>query len=198
MADKDTSAQSKKTLETLLQQKKFARLAMTLGIKAIHVSERDNQITNLPKKTNEFVGTWSIEGLREEGIAPAEMGWGTHEEAPPVFSTFPPTGLKNQLFLSQMGMNTWVRSWVPHTEIVGMVIRHAEAFSIADALTVSENGVPVYRPTVHYAYMPCNETLTSLHELRCRNYVLQDKLRIMSDEIIGGQFRGHGQQHTDA
>jgi len=34
--------------------------------------------------------------------------------------------------------------------------------------------------------MPCNETITSLYELRCRNYDLQKNLRIMNDEIIEG------------
>jgi len=85
-----------------------------------------------------------------------------------------------------MGMNTWVRSWVPYCEIIGMVVRHAEAFSISDKLTVWDNGKPVYRPTVHYAYMPCNETMASLHELRARNYELQPAQRIMNDEIIKG------------
>lgn len=180
------SKQNKKILDTLIRQKRFSQLAMKLGIKVIHISERDTQVTNQPKRLNEFVGTWSIEGLREEGIAPAEMGWGTHEKDVPMYATFPPYGPKNQIFLSQMGMNTWVRSWVPDTEIIGMVIRHAEAFSISDYLTISEKGKVIYRPTVHYAYMPCNETLTSLHELRSRNYELQDNLRIMSDEITSG------------
>jgi homospermidine synthase len=185
-SEKETTKQNKKILEGLIRQKKFSQLAMKLGIKVIHISEKDNQITKQPKKLNEFVGTWSIEGLREEGIAPAEMGWGTHEKEVPMFATFPPYGPRNQIFLSQMGMNTWVRSWVPETEIIGMVIRHAEAFSISDYLTVYEKGKVIYRPTVHYAYMPCNATLTSMHELRCRNYELQDNLRIMSDEIIRG------------
>ena len=85
-----------------------------------------------------------------------------------------------------MGMNTWVRSWVPHQEIIGMVIRHGEAFSISDKLTIWKNGKAIYRPTVHYAYMPCHETISSLHELRGRNYELQPSLRIMSDEITAG------------
>jgi homospermidine synthase len=176
----------KKRLGRLVQEKDFARLSMALGVKVIHISERDTQITDNPKEVNEFVGTWSIEGLREEGISPAEMGWGTHEKEIPLMYTVPPFGPRNQIFLSQMGMNTWVRTWIPHEEIVGMVIRHAEAFSISDKLTVWRKGVPVYRPTVHYAYMPCNETIASLHELRCRNYELQERLRIMNDEIISG------------
>ncbi|MFA6320920.1 MAG: saccharopine dehydrogenase C-terminal domain-containing protein [Candidatus Omnitrophota bacterium] len=185
--DATTPKKTAKTLEKLLQEKDFARLSMALGVKVIHCSERDTQITNRPKEVDEFVGTWSIEGLREEGISPAEMGWGTHEKEIPLMTNYPESGPKNQVFLSQMGMNTWVRSWIPNQEIIGMVIRHGEAFSISDNLTVWKNGRAVYRPTVHYAYMPCHETLSSLYELRCRNYELQPKLRIMSDEITGGE-----------
>ncbi|MFA6078264.1 MAG: saccharopine dehydrogenase C-terminal domain-containing protein [Candidatus Omnitrophota bacterium] len=185
--DKTTQKKDVKIIEKMIRDRKFASMAMKLGVKVIHISERDTQVSNVPKKVNEFVGTWSIEGLREEGIAPAELGWGTHEKTAPVLSSFPPYGPRNQIFFSQMGMNTWVRSWVPHQEIVGMVIRHAEAFSISDDLTVWENGKVVYRPTVHYAYMPCDDTIASLHELRARNYELQPKLRIMGDEITSGE-----------
>jgi homospermidine synthase len=185
--DKNIEKKQRKKLVRLIRIKNFARLAMALGIKVIHISERDTQITHRTKEVDEFVGTWSIEGLREEGISPSEMGWGTHEKELPLLYSTPPYGPRNQIFLSQMGMNTWVRTWVPHQEIVGMVIRHAEAFSISDHLTVWRKGVPIYRPTVHYAYMPCNETIASLHELRCRNYELQEKQRIMSDEIIRGE-----------
>jgi len=185
--DSHLSTKIKRRIKDCLAAKVFSYLAKALGVKVIHISEHDTQITNQPKKFNEFVGTWSIEGLREEGIAPAEMGWGTHETNIPLFATFPPSNNKNQIFLSQMGMNTWVRSWVPNEEIIGMVIRHAEAISISNHLSVKEKGKIIYCPTVHYAYMPCNETITSLHELRCRNYDLQKKLRIMSDEITEGE-----------
>ncbi|OGR85334.1 MAG: homospermidine synthase, partial [Elusimicrobia bacterium GWF2_52_66] len=186
LRDNSFSRKLKDRLADCLKIKNFACLAKELSVKVIHISEHDTQITNKPKRHNEFVGTWSIEGLREEGIAPAEMGWGTHETDMPLFSTFPPSGGRNQIFLSQMGMNTWVRSWVPSEEIIGMVIRHAEAISISDYLTVREKGKVIYCPTVHYAYMPCNETLTSLYELRSRNCHLQKRLRIMSDEIVEG------------
>jgi len=186
LRDKAVQKKSKKAIERYLHERKYENLAMEAGIKVIHCSERDTQITNRPKMVDEFVGTWSIEGLREEGIAPAEMGWGSHEKELPPLSNVPPYGPKNQIFLSQMGMNTWVRSWIPYQEIIGMVIRHGEAFGISDRLTVWKNGKAVYRPTVHYAYMPCHETLSSLHELRCRSYELQPALRIMTDEIISG------------
>jgi homospermidine synthase len=187
MGDKTTHKREAAQLEHFIHTKDFARLAKALGVKVIHVSERDTQITQRPKEVDEFVGTWSIEGLREEGVAPAEMGWGTHEKELPPNAALPDCGPGNQIFLSQMGMNTWVRSWIPYQEIIGMVIRHGEAFTISDKLTVWRNGKPVYRPTVHYAYMPCHETLASLHELRCRSYELQPKCRIMSDEITKGE-----------
>ncbi|MEI8344903.1 MAG: saccharopine dehydrogenase NADP-binding domain-containing protein, partial [Candidatus Omnitrophota bacterium] len=177
----------KAAIERSLKSQDFPRLSMHLGVKVIHVSERDTQLTNKPKQVDEFVGTWSIEGLREEGTAPSEIGWGTHEPRLPELAHEAPYGPKNQIFLSQMGMNTWVRSWVPDQEIIGMVIRHAEAFSISDRLTVSRGGRVLYRPTVHYAYMPCDATIASLLELRSRNYEVQPQQRIMNDEITGGE-----------
>jgi len=169
-----------------LKARQFNQLARHLGVKVIHCSERDTQITDQSKQAAEFVNTWSIEGFREEGTTTAEMGWGTHEKELPAFGHEHPEGPKNQICLARMGINTWVRSWVPHFTIHGMVVRHGEAFTISDSLTVWENGRPVYRPTVHYAYYPCDAAIASLQELRGNDYELQPKLRIMNDEITSG------------
>ncbi|OGW82366.1 MAG: homospermidine synthase [Omnitrophica bacterium RIFCSPHIGHO2_02_FULL_51_18] len=174
-------------LEKALCDGDFARLAQVAGVKTIHISERDTQITNRPKEVNEFVNTWSIEGFFEEGVAPAELGWGTHERYVPRNAYFHKVGPKNQICLSSVGMKTWVRSWVPGGEITGMVIRHGEAFSISDRLTVWENGDAVYRPTVHYAYCPSDSAINSLHELEMRQFKLQEKQRILNDEITSGR-----------
>ncbi|MEI8345003.1 MAG: saccharopine dehydrogenase C-terminal domain-containing protein, partial [Candidatus Omnitrophota bacterium] len=174
-------------IEQALAGKDFAKLAQLEGVKVIHISERDTQITGDPKKENEFVNTWSIEGFYEEGVAPAEMGWGTHERFVPPDAHFHKSGPKNQICLATTGMKTWVRSWVPCGEITGMVIRHGEAYSLSDRLTVWQDGTAVYRPTVHYAYCPSDSAINSLHELEMRQYRLQEKQRIMSDEIIGGR-----------
>ena len=174
-------------LEKALAGKNFAALAQLADVKVIHISERDTQITDRPKRVNEFVNTWSIEGFFEEGVAPAELGWGTHERYVPENAFFHKTGPKNQICLSTLGMKTWVRSWVPCGEITGMVIRHGEAFSISDRLTVWKNGKAVYRPTVHYAYCPADVAVNSLHELEMREFKLQEEQRIMSDEITDGE-----------
>ena len=99
-------------LENAMETKNYAQLAYLLGIKTIHISERDTQLTKDPKKVNEFVNTWSIEGLAEEGVAPAEMGWGTHERDLPrgVYFHQENQGPCNQVCLETKGMNTWVNS----------------------------------------------------------------------------------------
>ncbi len=61
----------------------FARLSQATGTKVVHISERDTQVSSRPKAMDEFVNTWSIEGFFEEGTAPAELGWGTHERRLP-------------------------------------------------------------------------------------------------------------------
>jgi homospermidine synthase len=174
-------------LKKYLAEGNFAKLAQLTGVKVIHISERDTQITDQPKRVNEFVNTWSIEGFREEGVAPAEMGWGTHEKKLPKGAHFHKYGPGNQICLSQMGIKTWVRSWVPCGETRGMVVRHGEAFTISDHLTVWEKNKPVYRPTVHYAYCPANEAINSLLELEMRGFDLQKDQRILGDEIIDGR-----------
>ncbi|MDA0834603.1 MAG: saccharopine dehydrogenase NADP-binding domain-containing protein [Planctomycetota bacterium] len=179
---------SLREIEEAASVRDFPRLAMLLGVRIIHISEWDTQYSERRKKVNEFVNTWSIEGLYEEGIAPAEMGWGTHERYYPRGTERHRLGPRNQICLQSMGINTWVRSWVPSGEIAGMVIRHGEAFSISDRLTVwNDDGKALYRPTVHYAYHPCKDALKSLEELRQRNYQRQSADRIMGDEIASGR-----------
>jgi len=166
--------------------RRFNHLARELGVKVIHCSERDTQIGNRPKAMDEFVNTWSVEGFREEGTMTAELGWGTHERELPEFAYEHADGPGGQICLARMGINTQVASWVPGGPIVGMVVRHGEAFTITDHLTVREHGRAVYRPTMHYAYCPSDAAIASLWELRGREYEIQPRERIMYDEIVCG------------
>ncbi len=184
-------------IEALIADNAFAALAQALGVRVIHCSEWDSQRASVAKSPDEFVGTWSVHGCWDEAISQSEIGWGTHEKQLPASAVAPEHGPGNQIILSQRGLNTWVRSWVPNQEIVGMVVTHGESFTISHALTVREENVVVYRPTVHYAYLACNDTMTSLHELRCRNYELHPRSRILTDEIesgmdlVGALIMGH-------
>jgi homospermidine synthase len=70
-------------IEKALKAQDFPNLARLEGIKVIHISERDSQITDKYKRPNEFVNTWSIDGFFHELKLFSEMGWGTHERTQP-------------------------------------------------------------------------------------------------------------------
>src|SRR6516162_1358479 len=186
LAEKKFSGLQSEKIAHHAKARNFNHLAHELGVKVIHCSERDTQITDQPKQVDEFANTWSVEGFREEGTTTAEMGWGTHEKELPALAFEHKEGPRNQICLAQMGINTWVASWVPDYSIQGMVVRHGEAFTISDRLTVWKNGKAVYRPTVHYAYCPADVAIASLNELRGYDYKLQPKARILNDEITSG------------
>ena len=162
LSDKKVKGETAEQISQLMADRAFNLLAMKLGVKVIHCSERDTQLSDRPKRVNEFVNTWSVEGFHEEGITTAEMGWGTHERELPPLAYEHDEGPRNQICLARMGINTWVRSWVPNDSIRGMVVRHGEAYTISDRLTVWEGDKPLYRPTVHYAYCPCDAAIASL------------------------------------
>ena len=165
----------------------WATLARQLGIKAIHVAERDTQMASHRKQHGEFVNTWSIDGFVGEGMQPAELGWGSHEKHLPPEGRKHGFGCDAAIYLDRPGISTRVRSWTPSEgPFHGFLITHSESVSLADYLTLRENGEVVYRPTVHYAYHPCDDAVLSIHEIVGKNLRLQANKRIIRDEIVSG------------
>ena len=186
-ADKKVKGAAAKKIAALSAAGQFNELAQALGVKVIHIAERDTQITNIPRRPGEIVNTWSVSGLFEEGIAPTEIGWGTHETGSGGWKF--DEGPQNQIILPRCGIDTWVRSWVPSGPIHGMVIRHGEAFTMSEHLTLKDplTGLPIYRPTVHYAYQPCDSAVASILELQASGYEMGFDERILNQEITAGQ-----------
>ncbi|WP_431858903.1 homospermidine synthase [Azospirillum sp.] len=165
----------------------WAALAKQLDVKVIHVAERDTQVANQPKKVGEFVNTWSIDGFVSEGCQPAELGWGSHEKALPPDGHRHEFGSDAAIYLLRPGASTRVRTWTPlEGPFHGFLITHSEAISTADYYTVKEGGTVTYRPTVHYAYHPCDDAVKSVHEFAGKNWNLQPSKRLMMDEIVSG------------
>lgn len=165
----------------------WGRLAEAIGVKAIHIAERDTQVAALPKLPGEFVNTWSIDGFFSEGSQPAELGWGTHERHFPADGREHEAGSRAAIYLLRPGAATRVRSWTPlEGPYLGFLITHGESISIADYLTVHDGGQARYRPTCHYAYHPCDDAVLSLHELGGKNWELQTRKRLIVDEITAG------------
>jgi homospermidine synthase len=178
----------------------WARLMMALGVKVIHVAERDTQAAMVPKAVGEFVNTWSIDGFVAEGCQPAELGWGTHELTFPADGSRHEAGSGAAIFLNRPGAGTRVRTWTPREgPFHGFLVTHSESISTADYFTVRDgNGEALFRPTVHYAYHPCDDAVLSVHELAGKDWVQQDRQRLMMDEIVSGTdelgvlLMGHG------
>jgi homospermidine synthase len=165
----------------------WAKLAQSLGVKVIHIAERDTQIANVAKQRGEFVNTWSIDGFVGEGCQPAELGWGTHEVTLPADGLHHEFGCDAAIYLTRPGASTRVRTWTPmEGPFHGFLITHNEAISIADYFTLGDKGAVSYRPTVHYAYHPCDDAVLSIHELAGKNWEMQKRQRLMQDEIISG------------
>ncbi|MBM3644923.1 MAG: homospermidine synthase [Alphaproteobacteria bacterium] len=166
----------------------WGRLARRLGIKTIHIAERDTQVSNHPKEVGEFVNTWSIDGFVSEGTQPAEMGWGTHEKALPPDGRRHAFGCDAAIYLNRPGLLTRVRTWTPlEGPFHGFIITHNESISIADYFTLREGKRAVYRPTVHYAYHPCDQAIMSMHEIAGKNLRQQKRQRLIVDEIVSGR-----------
>src|ERR1700674_5728764 len=76
---------------------------------------------------------------------------------------------------SEMGWGTHERNFPRDGK------RHDSGCLVAMYLTQ-----PAYRPTVHYAYHPCDSAVMSVYELAGRNYVQQERQRILMDDIVSG------------
>lgn len=143
----------------------WARLMRDLGVKGVHVAERDTQRSSRPKRVGTFVNTWSVEGFISEGLQPAELGWGTHERWFPEDGHRHEAGCRAAIWLDRPGAITRVHSWCPTAgPQYGFLITHNEAISIADYYTLGDPATPEFRPTCHYAYHPCDDAVLSLHE----------------------------------
>ena len=165
----------------------WSRLADELGLKVIHIAERDTQVATIPKEPGEFVNTWSIDGFVSEGSQPAELGWGTHERHFPEDGRRHNFGCDAAIYLLRPGAATRVRSWTPlEGPYHGFLITHGESISIADYLTLRDGDRVLSRPTCHYAYHPCDDAVLSLHEFAGKNWRLQNRKRLMMEEITGG------------
>lgn len=166
----------------------WGRLMQRLGVKGIHIAERDTQRARDPKPRGVFVNTWSVEGFVAEGLQPSELGWGTHERHLPPEGREHDFGCGAAIYLTRPGAGTRVRSWTPTARSQhGFLVTHNESISIADYFTLRDGDRVVYRPTCHYAYHPCDDAVLSLHEIAGNQWRMQEEWRILDEhDIVDG------------
>lgn len=168
-------------------QSQWAQLANKLDIKVIHIAERDTQVTNKAKRPGEFVNTWSVDGFISEGSQPAELGWGTHERHLPVDGQHHDFGSQCAIYINRPGASTKVRTWTPQSgSFHAFLITHSESISISNYLTLQDDTTLHYRPTVHFAYHPCEDAVLSVNEFAGKEWQQQPQQRLLFDEIVDG------------
>ena len=166
-------------------REEWGRFAQKLGVKGVHIAERDTQRSKRPKPRDVFVNTWSVEGFVSEGMQPAELGWGTHEKWMPANGRTHAEGCQAAIYLLQPGANTRVRSWCPTSgPQYGFLVTHNESISIADYFTLRASDKVAYRPTCHYAYHPANDAVLSLHEMFGAEGKMQSSWHILDENEI--------------
>jgi homospermidine synthase len=165
----------------------WAALMQSLGVKGVHIAERDTQVSARAKPVGTFVNTWSVDGLLSEGYQPAELGWGSHEKKLPPLGYGHDFGGQYAIWIDRPGADTRVRSWCPTAGAqFGYLVTHNESLSISDYYTVGSGPRPAFRPTCHYAYHPCNDAILSLHEINGAGVLPQEKHILTEEEITSG------------
>jgi homospermidine synthase len=181
-------------------REEWAGLMQRVGVKGIHIAERDTQRSKNPKPPGVFVNTWSVEGFIAEAVQPSELGWGTHEKWMPPNAHGYETGCQSAIYLLQAGAETKVRSWCPTPgPQYGFLVTHNESISLSDYFTVrDESGKALYRPTCHYAYHPPNDAVLSLHEMfgnagrpQTEHHILEEGEIVDGIDELGVLLYGH-------
>lgn len=166
----------------------WAELACRLGIRVIQVAERDGQVADMPAARGHFYNTWSVDGFLAEAMQYAELGWGTHETGLPESGRRHSSRDDCAIYLDSHGAEVRVRSWVPAAgEQWAYLITHHEAISMADLLTLrSPEGIPMFRPTVYYAYRPSPLTCASMDHWTSDGLADPTGKTILADHLVEG------------
>jgi len=168
----------------------YAELAKLMGLKTVHISEKDTQIINKPKRENEYVNTWASDSISwyDEAFGFLEISWGTHESKLPDNVN---TALSNdyQIIINGVGCETFAHTYAPVSKnVLGMLIRHEESYTICRALTLKDSTNKItYKPSVYYIYKPNDSAVASTMEARANNNQVQPTGRLMTDDIVEGR-----------
>lgn len=168
----------------------YAELAQLMGLKTVHISEKDTQIINKPKRENEYVNSWASDSISwyDEAFGFLEISWGTHESKLPDNIKLE---LSNdyQIIINGVGCETFAHTYTPISKnVLGMLIRHEESYTICKALTLKDSTNKItYKPSVYYIYKPNDSAVASTMEARANNNQVQPTGRLMADDIVEGR-----------
>ena len=164
----------------------LAEMAFTLGLKAIHIAERDTQTTNKALLPNQFRNTWSCHGFMSELFQKTEISVGSHELD--LGNAIEHCSKYGKAVLNTRGAESNLKSWVRSCgEQLTLALTHHESLSISDMLeSISDSDS--YRPTVVYAYRPSDVAYNSAMEYRFNGYKAPEDIEVLKARDVNSGF----------
>ena len=154
----------------------------------MHIAERDTQVSNKPEAAGRVRQHLVGGRLRERGLPAGRDGLGHARAQLPARRQAPRLRLPGRDLPDAAGRGH-ARA---HLDAEARAISTASASPTArrSRSPITSRCARARRsptgPTVHYAYHPCDSAVMSVHELAGRNYVQQERQRILMDEITSG------------
>ena len=167
----------------------WARLAMTLGVKGIHIAERDTQRARNPKPHERLRQHLVGRRLPVGGDAArrARLGHPRELDARQWPRATPTAAAPRSICCSPAPIRGCGHGRRPRRRSTASSSPTTSRSRSPIISRCASGGEVVYRPTCHYAYHPCNDAVLSLHELFGRAGVVQDEHHILDEhEIVDG------------
>jgi len=173
-----TSAQG----DTPTTRSDWIRRARALDICAIQIAERDTQRTEKAFSAHDFFNTWSADGFLSELMQPSEFGIGTHEKR--ILPVIERASKGPGAYFPAPSVCVRVKTWTPDGPGEGYLVTHNESLSIADYFSHSEGSTLTYRPTVYYAYQPCEIAQQSIKQWQRSRMTYPENCYVLKPEDI--------------
>ena len=183
-----------KHLKSLSKEGRYNEIAKEIGIKMIHVNDIDNQKIKGEFDENVLISPWCVDSYWCEMLSEATFDVGTHEIIDYEDETRVYEKEKGYLEFQKYAVDKVYNTYYPHGQFGGHMVPHEETVSIANSLTVKENGKVVYRPSVMFLYSPCEYASKFLKQAKgkevkdpkdnVRGYAFPEKWEILYAEKI--------------
>jgi len=179
-------------LQELIDQNQYARAAQMLEVSVVHVSDIDTSQVNFEIKPKTVYSTWNLEAFCDESTTFSEISLGTDVPVE-LFNGRIKEHDANDGYIRLLSSAavTTEQSYSPWGSFLGYIVPHEEIYTIADFLSVRNEGKLVYKPSVFFIYRPCDVAVQGLldgYENDFKDY--QEHLISLNEIISGGEAVG--------
>ncbi len=188
-----TQYKKDKHLKQLLKENKLNEIARILKIRMIHVNDIDLQKVKEEYNENKLVSTWCCDSFFFELLSEATQNIGTHERLKEKDQYRMLDLERGFLEYTKLACDMKCRTYYPNGTFEGYLVPHEETITIADHLSIVEDGKTVYRPSVMFVYSPCDLAKEYLEKSKVNDYPNPDpkKPQDVENEIGNSIVRGH-------